>query len=79
MKIGLLVCDKFKYSDEFGDFLDMFQALFPAYQFDAINVYLGEFPENVDKYEVYMATGSAHSVYEDLPWIHVGVLRRTLH
>ena len=47
----------------------MFQALFPAYQFDAINVYLGEFPENVDKYEVYMATGSAHSVYEDLPWI----------
>ena len=71
MRIGLLICDKVRpeYLKEFGDYPEMFQALFPSYEFVNFYVYEGNFPKRVTDCEVYMATGSAHSVYEDLDWI----------
>ncbi len=71
MKVGLIVCDHVnqEYRDEYGDYPDMFQALFPSLDlqiYDAIN---GQLPSSVDECEAYMGTGSRHSVYEDLAWI----------
>jgi len=72
MKVGLLVCDQVRaeYRRTFGTYPEMFQALFPNYEFTLYRVHQGEFPENVMDYEIYMATGSSHSAYEDLEWIH---------
>lgn len=72
MRVGLLVCDEVReeYREEFGDYPGMFQWLFPNYDFQVYNVFKGEFPASVDDCEVYMSTGSSHSVYEDLAWIH---------
>lgn len=72
MKIGLLVCDQVRpeYRAEFGSYPGMFQALFPDYEFEIYRVHQGEFPKDVTDCEVYMSTGSSHSVYEDLEWIN---------
>jgi len=72
MTVGLLVCDQVRdeFRAEFGDYPGMFQALFPEYEFKNYRVHRGEFPESVMECDVYMATGSSHSVYEDLEWIH---------
>lgn len=71
MKVGLLVCDQVRteYRTEFGSYPEMFQALFPDYEFEIYRVHKGEFPDVMDC-EVYMATGSSHSVNEDIEWIH---------
>ncbi|MFK7983679.1 MAG: amidotransferase [Saprospiraceae bacterium] len=72
MTVGLLVCDQVRpeYKEAFGTYPGMFQALFPEYEFKSYRVHQGEFPESVMECEVYMATGSSHSVYENLEWIH---------
>lgn len=72
MKIGLLVCDEVNaaYQSTFGDYPEMYQVLFPHYEFEFYAVYKNEFPKSVLDCEVYMATGSSHSVYEDIDWIH---------
>ena len=72
MKIGLLVCDEVsaEYQSNFGDYPEIFQALFPHYEFEFYAVYKNEFPISVLDCEIYMATGSSHSVYEDVDWIH---------
>ncbi len=71
MKVGLLVCDAVRpeYREDFGDYPSMFQTLFPKYEFISYRVRKGEFPENVMDCDVYMSTGSSHSVYEDHEWI----------
>lgn len=72
MKVGLLICDHVpsKFQKEFRDYPYMFQALFPNYDFKLYNAMAGELPTNVEECPVYMATGSVHSAYEDLDWIH---------
>ena len=71
MKAGLFVCDHVKqeYKDEFGDYPDMIASLFPEMEWMLYDVCNGHFPENFDECDVYMATGSSHSVYEELDWI----------
>ena len=71
MTIGLLVCDEVRpeYRAEFKDYPDMFQTLFPDYDFKLYRAFKGELPENVNECNCYMATGSSHSVYEDVDWI----------
>jgi len=71
MTIGLLVCDEVSpaYRAAFKDYPDMFQALFPAYKFKLYKAFKGELPKEVTECDCFMATGSSHSVYEDLDWI----------
>ncbi len=71
MTVGLLVCDQVRpeYRAEFKDYPDMFQALFPAYTFKLYKAFKGELPKSVTECDCFMATGSSHSVYEDLDWI----------
>jgi len=71
MRAGLLVCDHVKdeYQKEFGDYPDMFAALLPELEWTLYDVVNGIFPKDLDECDVYMATGSKHSVYEPLAWI----------
>ena len=62
--IGLFLCDHVnpEYREEHGNYPQMFQDLFPEFEFryyDAIN---GHFPDDLDACDAYMATGSRHSV-----------------
>jgi GMP synthase-like glutamine amidotransferase len=71
MKAGLFLCDHVNPESQprFGDYPEKFARLFPEFDFvfyDAIN---GHFPSQLDECDLYMATGSRHSVYEDLAWI----------
>lgn len=72
MKIGLLQCDhvNIEYQSQFGDYSDMFQQLFREWEFETYDVINGQFPQDVEACTVYVATGSRHSAYEDLPWIN---------
>lgn len=71
MKTGLLICDHInpEYKDEFGDYPDMFKALFPEFDWRLYDVCNGEFPKNINECGVYFTTGSRHSVYEEIDWI----------
>lgn len=78
MKAGLLICDhvSIEYQDEFGDYPDMFANLFPSFDWILYDVCNGEFPKDLDDCDVYMATGSKYSVYDDFVWI--GQLKKLL-
>ena len=71
MRTGLLICDHInpQYKEKFGDYPDMFKALFPEFEWRLYDVCNGEFPKNVNECDVYFTTGSRHSVYEDINWI----------
>lgn len=71
MKAGLLICDHVmsEYQKEFGDYSDMFMDLFPEFEWKLYDCINGHFPDDIDVCVVYFATGSKHSVYEDIPWI----------
>lgn len=71
MKVALLICDHVDdvYQAEFGDYPEMFSDLFPEIEFDFFEAKESVFPENLEVYDAFMATGSRHSVYEDLAWI----------
>lgn len=72
MTVGLFICDHVnsEYQKEFGDYPDMFAALFPEFNWKLYDVINNHFPENINECEVYMATGSRHSVYENIDWIN---------
>jgi len=71
MIAGLLICDHVDdvFQAEFGDYPDMFKSLFPEFEWRTYDAQRGEYPEEIDSCDVYFATGSRHSVYEDLDWI----------
>ncbi len=71
MKAGLFLCDHVKpeLQAEFGDYTDMYAEIFPEFSFCYYDVCNGVFPEDINECDFYMATGSRHSVYDDLPWI----------
>lgn len=72
MRIGLLECDHVddRYASIGGDYFDMFAALLPMadlVRYDTIN---GKLPGAPDECEGWVVTGSRHSVYEEIDWIH---------
>lgn len=72
MKAGLFLCDHVKdnYQSRFGDYQDMFAGLFPNFEWKLYDVINSEFPESLSECDLYLATGSHHSVYENLNWIN---------
>ena len=71
MKAGLFECDHVdrQYKDQFGDYSDMFAQLFPELEWTFYDVCNGQFPEDLNECDVYFATGSHRSVYEQEDWI----------
>lgn len=71
MKAGLLICDHVnpEYQSKFGDYPEMFANFLPDLDWTLYDVCNGELPENLEECDLYMATGSRHSVYDDLDWI----------
>lgn len=71
MKAGLFVCDHVsnEFQSEFGDYPEMFANFLPDLDWTLYDVCNGEFPETLEECDLYMATGSRYSVYEDLDWI----------
>lgn len=71
MKIGLLECDH--VAEQFrhiaGNYRDMFQALFPAVDFEFFDLCNGHFPDSVQRCDAFVCTGSKYSVYEKIDWI----------
>ena len=76
MKLGILLCDHVQAAlqQKFGDYRDMFSQL--LYQCDSsleLHYYCvvdGQFPDNIDVCDAYMASGSKASVNDDLPWVN---------
>ena len=74
MRVGLLECDH--VADRFlgiaGDYRDMFSRLLGAHGLEVVpvDVYRGELPISPRAFDGYVCTGSRHSAYDDLPWIH---------
>ena len=70
-RIGLLECDH--VDDRFrsigGDYFDMFERLLPGVDLVRYDVIGGSFPSSVDECDGWVATGSRHSVYDELDWI----------
>ncbi len=50
----------------------MFEKLFPEFDWVVYDVYNDHFPNDLNECDVYMATGSSHSVYEDIDWNVLG-------
>ncbi|MCB0634209.1 MAG: hypothetical protein KDD15_30970 [Lewinella sp.] len=73
MKVGLLQCDH--VADRFllitgGDYDHLFQQFLPKVEWTIYDLVNGRFPEHLDECDAYLCTGSVHSVYDDIPWIH---------
>lgn len=71
MRIGLLECDHVddRYASIGGDYFDMFAALLPAVDLVRYDVVNSAIPADPDECSGWVATGSRHSVYENLEWI----------
>ena len=75
MNIGLLLCDDVssRFRHIAGGYQDMFDALLrphvPDLTLTPYDVRKGEVPASPDAHDVYLCTGSRHSVYDKLDWI----------
>ncbi|MEY2565975.1 MAG: hypothetical protein QOE35_504 [Actinomycetota bacterium] len=70
-RVGLLECDHVsgRYRDRVGDYVDLFGALLPEVELVPFDVVRGVVPTAPDACDAWLATGSRHSVYDDLEWI----------
>ena len=75
MKAAILQCDNVlkKFQSRFWDYPDMIEQMFDgvdlSLSFDTYDCRQGQFPDDINKYDFYLTTGSKASVYEDLDWI----------
>jgi len=70
-RIGILECDHVddRYRAIAGDYVEMFERILPTVDVVPYDVINGELPDRPDRCDGWLATGSPHSVYEDLAWI----------
>jgi GMP synthase-like glutamine amidotransferase len=76
MKVAILQCDDVldKFRQMFGNYPEMVSSLLSdsdgELEIEVFNVQLGQYPEDIRAWDLYITTGSKASAYEDLPWIH---------
>src|SRR5687768_2828671 len=70
-RIGVLECDHVedRWRGIGGDYLDMFADLLSSVDVVPYDVIGGVLPASPDECDGWVATGSRHSVYEDLDWL----------
>jgi len=71
MQIGLLACDQVnpEWRPTHGDYPDMYQKWLAEYEVVPYRIYAGEYPADPTIHQVWMATGSRYSAYDDMEWI----------
>jgi GMP synthase-like glutamine amidotransferase len=71
LRVGLLECDHVddRFRSIAGDYADMFASLLPDVDLVPYDVCNGTLPATPDECDGWVATGSRHSVYDDLGWI----------
>lgn len=73
MKIGILQAGHVsrELREKHGEFSNMFEDLLAEHEFtfETYNVVDDAFPKSIDCADGWLVTGSAHGVYEPLPWI----------
>ena len=71
MRVGLLVCDHIneKLHHIATDYHSMFSDFLPDLELVPYYACEGQLPENPDKEEAYICTGSSYSVYSNEDWI----------
>jgi len=75
MNIALLKCGSVhpNHSHLNGDYEDMFKALLlknaPSISLTIFDFQKGEYPPKMDEFDGFISTGSANSVYDEIPWI----------
>ncbi|EPJ48961.1 MAG: hypothetical protein OFPI_26930 [Osedax symbiont Rs2] len=75
MKIGLLVCDQVlpELTAQYQSYEAMFKSLLlkiaPLLEFEISLAYANQLPASVDECDVYLSTGSKHSVNDELTWV----------
>lgn len=86
MRVGLLLCDHVRpgFQAIAGDYPEFFKRLFAAnFEIEIVTFDLAasEFPDDLDECEGWIGSGSRHSVYEDVGWIHrfADLIRRLDH
>ncbi|WP_417598880.1 glutamine amidotransferase-related protein [Oceanospirillum sp.] len=84
--LGILITDNgpAPLLEQHGNFADLFERLLNgsdvAFEYRHYSVIDGEFPASLDECQAWLITGSAHGVYDDLPWMaSLKTLIRTLH
>ncbi len=76
MRAAILQCDDIleKFQPRFGHYPKMIEHMFdgvnPSISFDTFDCQQSQFPDDINKYDFYLTTGSRASVYENLEWIH---------
>lgn len=70
-KAGLLLCDEIatSYKGEPGNYRAMFRQFLPELSFTEYAVNEGQFPKSAQECDVWLVSGSRHSVYEPIDWI----------
>jgi GMP synthase-like glutamine amidotransferase len=70
-RVGLLELDHVspRYRAHTPDYVDLFGALLPEVDLVPYDVINGTVPNQPDECDGWLATGSRHSVYDDLEWI----------
>lgn len=75
MRIGILICDQVRpeFRERFDDYPIMLQQMMLKVDehlaFSFYRAVDGQLPESIDECDVYLTTGSKHSVNDDLAWI----------
>lgn len=76
MRLGLLLCDHVRpgFRPLAGDYPEMFRRFFAAEaeieEVVPFDLTASEFPEDLNEFEGWISSGSRHSVYDDVGWIH---------
>ncbi len=75
MNVAILQCDNVleKFQSRFGDYPEMVEQMFDgvdlSLSFDTYDCRQGQFPADINGYDLYLTTGSRASVYEELDWL----------
>ena len=74
LHIGLIQCGHVHPDlvPELGDYPELFADLLGPHgiELTTFDVDHGRFPDDLDRFDGWVISGSANSAYEDLPWIH---------
>ncbi len=75
MRLGLLLCDHVRpeLAEVAGDYPEFFGRFFsghPDIEIDVFDLTTGRFPEDLDRADAWIISGSRLSVYEDVPWVN---------